>query len=73
MHLNLWTFLTATVIFGALFSMLLVFVTHRKTVKELDTEAQKMGGARWQAGTNKPVSNQAPPHAAERYAQGEAS
>lgn len=58
MHLNLWTFFTVAVIFGALFLMLLVFVTHRKTMKELDIEARKMGGASRQVGPDKPILNQ---------------
>ncbi len=63
MHVNLWTFLTAAVIFGSLFLMVLVFVTHRKTMKELDIEALKIKSARLQAGIDEPVysrSNAAP-------------
>ena len=58
MHLNLWTFLTAAVIFGSLFAIVLVFATHWKTMKELDLEALKLKSPRLQAENDKPVSTQ---------------
>ena len=60
MYVNLWMFLTITIISSALFVMLLVYTNHRKTMKELEIEALKIKNSSLQAnaansGSDKPV------------------
>lgn len=42
MSSNLWGFLSICVMFGVSLSMLTVYLSHKKSMKELDIEAMKI-------------------------------
>jgi hypothetical protein len=42
MNINLWVFLTATVVFSLAFLTIVVLTTHKKKIKELEVEALKL-------------------------------
>ena len=49
MNINLWVFLTATVVFSLAFLTIVVLTTHKKKIKELEVEALKLEKANLEA------------------------
>lgn len=54
MNVNLWFFLSVAVIFGVLFIMFVIYLGHKKTMKQLEIEASKNKNENSQTGAEKP-------------------
>ena len=48
MTVNIWVFLSVSIIFGVLFAMFAIYIGHKKTLKQLEVEALKNKNENWQ-------------------------
>ena len=48
MNINLWGFLSIAVIFGVLFAMFVIYLGHKKTMKQLEMEASKSNSGKFE-------------------------
>ena len=60
MIVNLWGFLSVGVIFGVLFAMFVIYIDHKKTLKQLEIEALKNEKESFQVEVEKPYSKGSP-------------
>lgn len=48
MNINLWGFLSIAVIFSVLFAMFVIYLGHKKTMKQLEIKASKSNSGKFE-------------------------